>query len=123
MTSLLIALAYPDGEDVQQPLSGMHGIYEADGYRYESMWLNNFSMTNYTPADKQQRIEKNLIPNRPYIKRNWLRLAASRDGRHWYYFGDRKPFIPLGPEGSWNSGYLRARTEGPAASATRAQSS
>jgi len=100
--------AYPDGEDMNQPRTGMHGIYEADGYPYESMWFSNFSMSNYTPATKEQRIGMNLIPSRPYIKRNWLRLAASRDGRHWYYFGDRKPFIPLGPEGSWKPGYLRA---------------
>ena len=101
-------IAYPDGEDAKTALNGMHGIYEADGYPYESMWLNNFSMSNYTPASKEQRIGMNLIPNRPYIKRNWLRLAASRDGRHWYYFGDRKPFIPLGDENSWKPGYLRA---------------
>ena len=99
--------AYPDGEDAKTALNGMHGIYEADGYPYESMWLSNFSMSNYTPATKEQRIGMNLIPNRPYIKRNWLRLAASRDGRHWYYFGDRKPFIPLGDENSWKPGYLR----------------
>ena len=101
-------IAYLDGEDADAPLRGMHGIYEADGYPYESMWLSNFSMSTWTPATKQQRLQKNLIPNRPYIKRNWMRLAASRDGRHWYYFGDRKPFIPLGDENSWKPGYLRA---------------
>ncbi len=101
-------IAYPDGQDMDQPKRGMHGIYEADGYPYESMWLNNFSMTNYTPATKEQRIGMNLLPDRPYIKRNWMRVAASRDGRHWYYFGDRKPFIPLSDLGGWKSGYLRA---------------
>ena len=98
--------AYPDAEDAKT--HGMYGIYEADGFPYESMWLNNFSMTVYEPASKQDRISKNLMPNRPYLKRNWIRLAASRDGRHWYYFGDRKPFIPLGPEDSWKSHYMRA---------------
>lgn len=109
--------AYPDGEDAKASLNGMLGIYEADGYPYESMWLNNFSMSTYTPASKQQIREMNLMPTRPYIKRNWIREAASRDGRHWYYFGDRKPFIPLGPEGSWKPGYIRmvnlATTSGP----------
>ena len=37
--------AYPDGEDAK--IFGMHGIYEADGYPYESMWLNNLNMTIY----------------------------------------------------------------------------
>ena len=97
--------AYPDAEDAKIP--GMFGIYEADGYPYESMWLNNFSMTVYNPASKDIRIAKNLEKNRPYLKRNWIRQAASRDGRHWYYFGDRKPFIPLGPEGSWKPHYMR----------------
>ena len=100
--------AYPDGEDTRQQRNAMHGIYEADGYPYESMWFSNFSMTNYIPARKEDVYEKNLMPTRPYIKRNWMRKAASRDGRHWYYFGDRKPFIPLGPDGSWKSGYIRA---------------
>ncbi len=97
--------AYPDGEDAKQPLNGMQGVYEADGYPYESMWFNNLSMSTLTPASKEQIRQKALV--QPYIKRNWIRQAASRDGRHWYYFGDRKPFIPLGPEGSWKPGYLR----------------
>ena len=101
-------IAYPDGEDAKQPKRSMHGIYEADGYPYESMWLNNFSMSNYTPVDKKQMIERKLVANRPYLKRNWIRLAASRDGRHWYYFGDRKPFIALGDNDSWKPHYLRA---------------
>ena len=91
--------AYPDGEDAKEPLNGMQGIYEADGYPYESMWFNNFSMSTVTPATKEEIREKNLT--RQYTKNNWIRLAASRDGRHWYYFGDRKPFIPLRPEGRW----------------------
>ncbi len=106
--SALRIYAYPDGEDAKAPLNGMLGIYEADGYPYESMWFNNFSMSTYTPASKHQIRERNLMPTRPYLKRNWIRKAASRDGRHWYYFGDRKPFIPLGPDGSWKPGYVRA---------------
>ena len=97
--------AYPDGEDAKIP--GMHGVYEADGYPYESIWLNNFSMSTWIPMSRQWVEEKNMPKNRPYKKRNWIRLATSRDGRHWYYFGDRKPFIPLGPEGSWKPHYLR----------------
>ncbi|MBM3932825.1 MAG: hypothetical protein FJ319_00720 [SAR202 cluster bacterium] len=101
--------AYPDSINAaHQPLNGMHGIYEADGYPYESMWMSNLSMTNYTPATNRQMRDHNLMDSRPYIKRNWIRAAASRNGRHWYYFGDRKPLVPLGPDGAWNSGYLRA---------------
>ncbi len=98
--------AYPDGEDANVPLNGMQGIYEADGYPYESMWFNNFSMSTVTPASKEEIRERRL--KRSYIKNNWIRLAASRDGRHWYYFGDRKPFSPFRQEGSWQPRYLRA---------------
>ena len=97
--------AYPDGEDAKIP--GMHGIYEADGYPYESIWLNNFSMSTWIPMSREWIEEKKMPKNRPYKKRNWIRLATSRDGRHFYYFADRKPFISLGPEGSWKPHYLR----------------
>ena len=35
--------AYPDGEDAK--IQGMYGIYEADGFPYESMWLGCFPMS------------------------------------------------------------------------------
>ena len=57
-------------------------------------------MSWYIPASRQERRERNLMPTRPFIKRNRIRLAASRDGRDWYYLGDRRPFIDLGAEGS-----------------------
>ena len=97
--------AYPDGEDTKQP--GMWGIYEADGFPYESMWLNPFSMTWYHPATREESRKRNLMPSRPFVKRNRIHLAGSRDGRHWYYLGDRRPFIDWGPEGSWKPHYLR----------------
>ena len=97
--------AYPDGEDAKTP--GMQGVYKADGFCYESMWLNCFSMTCYHPASREDSRERNLMPTRPWMKRNWIRLAGSRDGRHFYYLGDRKPFIPMGPEGSWKPHYLQ----------------
>ena len=97
--------AYPDGEDAKMP--GMYGIYEADGFPYESMWFNHFSMSWYHPASEEESRQRNLMPTRPYIKRNRIRLAGSRDGRHWYYLGDRRTFIELGPEGSWKPHYLR----------------
>lgn len=84
--------AYPDAEDAKLP--GMYGVYEANGFPYESMWFNFLSMTSYEPADPELRQARRLEPNRPYIKRNWIRLAASRDGRHYHYFGDRTPLIP-----------------------------
>ena len=97
--------ACPDGEDAKMP--GMYGIYEASGFPYESMWLNCFSMSWYIPVSREESRKRDLMPTRPYIKRNWIRLAGSRDGRHFYYLGERRPFIDLGSEDSWKSHYLR----------------
>ena len=96
---------YPDGEDTKQP--GMWGIYEADGFPYESMWLNFLCTAWYHPASREERRKRDLMPTRPFMKRNRIRLAGSRDGRHWYYLGDRRPFLDLGPEGSWKPHNLR----------------
>ena len=87
--------AYPDMKDAQT--FGMYGIYEADGWPYESMWLGCFSMTAYFPW-----------PNSDWIvKRNWVVLAGSRDGNSWYYLGDRDPFIPNGEGDAWDAHYIR----------------
>ncbi len=93
---------YPDGEDAK--VDGLWGIYESNGFPYESMWLNFLSMTCYHPPTKEV-VEAR--PGMPWIKRNWVRLAASRDGRNYYYIGRRQPFIDRGPPESWKSSYLR----------------
>ena len=41
------------------------------------------------------------MPTRPFMKRNCIRLGGSRDGRHFYYLGDRRPFFSPDPEESW----------------------
>lgn len=87
--------AYPDMKDAQT--FGMYGIYEANGWPYESMWLGCLSMTAYFPH-----------PNTDWItKKNWIVLAGSRDGHTWFYLGDRQPFIPNGPGDSWDAHYIR----------------
>jgi hypothetical protein len=50
----------------------------------------------------------NAEPRHPVgYKKNWIRLAASRDGRTWYYVGNRDEFIPNGPNDRWDAHYLR----------------
>jgi hypothetical protein len=93
--------AYPDAVDARTP--GMYGIYEADGFRYESLWLSCFSMTANAPDSSCPAMPRHASG----FKRNWIRLAGSRDGRHWYYLADREPFIPNGPRDSWDAHYLR----------------
>lgn len=98
-------IVYPDSVDAKT--AGMYGVYESDGFCYESRWLGCLSMIAYRP----QR------PGGPPEKEHWIRLAGSRDGRHWYYLGDREPFIPAGSQGEWDTHYMRmanlATTGGP----------
>jgi hypothetical protein len=92
--------AYPDNEDAKQP--GMYGVYQADGFPYESMWLGCLSMSANVPG------ECPAPPRHPVgYKRNWIRLAGSRDGRTWYYLGKRDAFIPNGADDQWDAHYIR----------------
>ena len=93
--------AYPDAEDARIP--GMYGIYEASGFRYESMWLGCLSMTANVPDPSCAATPRHAGG----YKKNWIRLAGSRDGRHWYYLADREDFIPNGAHDSWDAHYLR----------------
>ena len=38
-----------------------------------------------------------------YDKRCWLDLVVSRDGINWQRLTDRRPFVPLGEDGEWDS--------------------
>ena len=93
--------AYPDAEDARTP--GMYGIYEADGFPYEDMWLGCLSMTANVPGPSGEATPRHASG----FKRNWIRLAGSRDGRHWYYLADRRAFIPNGGHDAWDAHYLR----------------
>ena len=39
---------------------------------------------------------------------SWIELTASPDGMQWHRPRDRKPFLPRGPEGSWDAGHVWA---------------
>ena len=93
--------AYPDARDAGVP--GMYGIYEADGFGYEGMWLGCLSMTANVPDPSCPATPRHAGG----FKRNWIRLAGSRDGRHWYYLADREAFIPNGADDAWDAHYLR----------------
>lgn len=94
--------AAPDGEDAKFP--GMYGIYEANGFPYESLWLGQLSMTANIPHPE---VAGAAPRHKGGYKRNWIRLTGSRDGRHWYYLGDRADFISIGDDTAWDAHYLR----------------
>ncbi len=80
----------------------MYGIYEAEGFPHESMWLSCFSMSANVPGDCA------APPRHPVgYRKNWIRLAGSREGRTFYYLGNRGEFILNGPDDQWDAHYLR----------------
>ena len=46
------------------------------------------------------------LARNPWLDRIDIQLAFSRDGTNWQRVGQRRPFIPNGPEGSYDSGMI-----------------
>jgi len=65
-------------------------IYGHIGFPYESMWIGMIRVMHVIPAG---------------FKQVDLKLAYSRDGRHWLRPNQREPFIPLGDPNGWEADY------------------
>ncbi|MBN1347014.1 MAG: hypothetical protein JXQ73_30265 [Phycisphaerae bacterium] len=72
---------------------GAH-IYSHVAYMYEGLRLGYISIFN----DKTEQVD--------------VQLCHSRDGRRWHRYRQRVPFIPVGPEGSFDAGSLYAGASG-----------
>jgi len=79
-----------DGPDCQ--------IYGHLGYVYESMWIGMIRAMNLTPEGYKQ-VD--------------IKLAYSRDGRHWLRPAHREAFIGLGDRDSWDADYMGYSKFGP----------
>ena len=64
-------------------------IYGLVGFNYEGLYLGLMDM--FWSGDKGPR-ERTID----------IQLALSRDGEVWWRAGDRKTFLPVGPEGTWD---------------------
>ena len=80
----------PDEDDPED----LH-LYGNTAWPYESMWLGTLRAYH----EQASNVE--------------LQLISSRDGRHWERAGNRKPFIPSGPPGSYDQGYTTEFTNPP----------
>ncbi|MCK4790192.1 MAG: hypothetical protein KAV87_41015 [Desulfobacteraceae bacterium] len=66
-------------------------LYGHIGFVYESMWVGMIRTMRLIPKG---------------FKQVDIQLSYSRDGRHWSRPRQRKPFIPLGTDDSWDADYL-----------------
>ena len=66
-------------------------LYGHIGFVYESMWIGMIRTMRLIPKG---------------FKQVDIQLSYSRDGRHWSRPSQRKPFIPLGTDDSWDADYL-----------------
>ncbi|MCD6394027.1 MAG: hypothetical protein J7M40_11030 [Planctomycetes bacterium] len=66
-------------------------FYGHIGFVYESMWVGMIRTLCVIPKG---------------FKQVDIQLSYSRDGRHWSRPRQRKPFIPLGTDDSWDADYL-----------------
>jgi hypothetical protein len=66
-------------------------LYGHIGFVYESMWVGMIRTMRLIPKG---------------FKQVDIQLSYSRDGRHWSRPSQRKPFIPLGTDDSWDADYL-----------------
>ena len=86
---------YPHAQDAYYLFNSRYLHYE-DWYLY----ISPEDMSNYD-RDRQNGPTGGPLNTGPVD----MALAASRDGINWHRF-DRKPWIPLGPEGSFDAGQL-----------------
>ena len=71
-------------------------FYEMSGLAYEGMYIGFLHRFNTSGLGISDTID--------------VELVSSRDGLNWQRTPSRKPFIPLGPEGSWNAGMVFVRS-------------
>src|SRR5262249_10223196 len=64
-------------------------VYGLVGFNYECQYLGLADIYSSRASGPMQRTVE-------------TQLACSRDGEVWWRAGDRRTFIPLGPEGSWD---------------------
>lgn len=72
-------------------------FYGMTGWPYEGMWLG--MLRAFHSATANQPVD--------------LQLVTSRDGVRWARANNRAPFIPNGPDGSYDHGYHNDFTSGP----------
>ena len=76
-------------------------FYRMNGWAYEGMYLGEVEIY----YSDYRRKEKALMRD--------VQLISSRDGELWWRAGDRRTYIPCGPEGAWDGKMLDVNAAGP----------
>ena len=74
-------------------------MYTNAAVRYEGVYLMFPSLYSHFPQPQEVKPEKGKLRNDGIVD---IRFATSRDGIHWSRH-DRRPFVPLGMAGQWDS--------------------
>ena len=95
-------LLAPDEDDTP----ATRGFYSLETLLYEGVYIG-FP----TPYHNYPLLDSNLPPTGGNARSPWIdtidvQLAFSRDGKAWQRVGNRRPFIPNGPAGSYDAGMV-----------------
>ena len=92
----------PDEDDTP----ATRGFYSLETFLYEGVYIG-FP----TPYHNYPLLDSNLPPTGGNARNPWIdtidvQLAFSRDGKARQRVGNRRPFIPNGPAGSYDAGMI-----------------
>lgn len=92
----------PDAQDAP----ATRGFYSLETLPYEGIYIGfPTPYHNYPDLDRQMPPSGGTARN-PWIDTIDVQLAFSRDGLDWKRVGERRPFLPIGPEGSYDGGMV-----------------
>ncbi len=95
-------LVPPDEKDA--PCTG--GFYTFETLLYEGIYIGFLTPYHICPGMEPMTPPSRDLARNPWLDRIDIQLAYSRDGTNWQRVGQRRPFIPNGPEGSYDSGMI-----------------
>ncbi len=95
-------LVPPDEKD--GPCTG--GFYTFETLLYEGTYIGFLTPYHICPEMEPMTPPRRDLARNPWLDRIDIQLAFSRDGRTWQRVGQRRPFIPNGPEGSYDAGMI-----------------
>ena len=95
-------LVPPDAED--GPCTA--GFYTFEILQYEGIYVGFLTPYHVCPGMEPEIPPVRGNARNPWMDRIDIQLAFSRDGRVWQRVGNRRTFIPNGPEGSYDAGMI-----------------
>ena len=75
-------------------------------FRYEGVYVGFLTPYHVCPGMEPEIPPVRGNARNPSMDRIGIQMAFSRDGRNWQRVGDRRTFIPNGPEGSYDANMI-----------------